>query len=476
MRKLLFLLFILFLFSNIFAQSGRQKNQNPSTPASSVVAEIKQLSVEEMFARTTNYALDKFTELEKKKIPYSEALHRNILQEQKQLAAKYAAETGGRENLAGVDFYYLGRLYWLATNADDSLAAFEKFLATPFADSEKLQTARSVIVFISADRKDFETAEKTLADYLKNQPTRKSEIAKMEKQMAYNYRLENKYELAAPHAANALEAAKSLLFDDTSRANALSQFLDAGITVFEINKELGNTEKAEQALETLKKYAVDVKSHAIYYRAVDEKIRYLIDTNRKPAALEIYRASLVQVEKDFPDKPLQNVIKSKLKKREKHYQILNETAPELVSIEHWLPGKTVTLSSLRGKVVLLDFWATWCGPCLAAFPTLVEWHNELESKGLVILGLTRYYGRQSGFNADKNAEFAFLKKFKSQYGLPYSIAVAGDQTNQIIYGARDIPTAVLIDRKGRIRYVEIGTNKSREEEILKQIEILLAEE
>lgn len=473
MRKLLFLFLTLSLISNAFAQSGRQ---NVQPPTDSAVSQIEELSIEEMFTQATNYALDKITELEQKKVPYSETLHRNILQEQKQLAAKYAAEASQRENLAGEDFYYLGRLHWLATNSEDSSVAFEKFLASPSADTDKMQTARSVVVVISATRNDFATAEKTLADYLKNQPLRKSEVAKMEKQMAQSYRLINKFDLAAPHAENALEATKSLLFDDTSRANALSQFLDAGMTVFEIHKQLGNQSKAEAALDTLKQYAVNVKSHAIYYEAVDEKIKYLIETNRRPAALALYKTSLVQLDKDFPEKGLQTFIKNKLKRRERHYEILGDTAPELASIDQWLPGEPQTLASLRGKVVLLDFWATWCGPCIAAFPSLTDWHNELQSKGLVILGLTRYYGVAEGSKVDEKSEIAFLKKFKAQYGLPYNFAVARDQTNQIVYGAKGIPTAVLIDRKGKIRYIEIGSSQSREREILEQIEILLAED
>jgi hypothetical protein len=59
--------------------------------------------------------------------------------------------------------------------------------------------------------------------------------------------------------------------------------------------------------------------------------------------------------------------------------------------------------------------------------------------------------------------------------LPYDFVVAKDNSNQIIYGAGAIPTAVLIDRKGVIRYIEIGTSRSREEEIRAEIEKLLAE-
>ncbi len=473
MRRLFILFIVIFLFSFSFAQSGRRADE---TALSSEAKVIKELTVKEMFTQATNYALDKITELEQKKVPYSESLHKEILQEQKQLAAKYASEVTSRKDLAGEDFYYLGRLHWLATNATDSAEAFKKFLAIPNGDTEMMQTARSVVVVISADAKDFETAEKTLAEYKKNQPIRTSEIAKMEKQMAHSYRLENKYELAVTHADEAFIATKTLLFEDSSRARSLSQFLDAGITAFEIQRELDNRVKAEETLETMRKYAVTVKSHSVYFRAVDERIRYLIDTKRKPAALELYKTTLKQLDQDFTDISLRNAVKSKLLKREKHYAILGETAPELASIDRWLPNNPQSFENLRGKVVLLDFWATWCGPCLAAFPSLIKLHNELEEKGLVILGVTKYYGQAYGDKADEAKEIEFLKDFKMKYKLPYSFVVAKNQANQSTYGAISIPTAVLIDRKGVVRFVESGTGETRERQINDMILKLLAEE
>ena len=119
------------------------------------------MTVKEMFTNAKNYAIDKFSELEKKNTPYSQSIHRKILKEQKQLAAKYASEASRRENLDGIDFYYLGRLHWLATNSVDSALAFEKFLATPSTDTQKQQTARSVVrCYFPPPTKIFEKAEK----------------------------------------------------------------------------------------------------------------------------------------------------------------------------------------------------------------------------------------------------------------------------------------------------------------------------
>jgi thiol-disulfide isomerase/thioredoxin len=165
----------------------------------------------------------------------------------------------------------------------------------------------------------------------------------------------------------------------------------------------------------------------------------------------------------------------RLRKREIHYKLLYEPAPELEGIDKWLPGKQVKLADLRGKVILLDFWATWCGPCFAAFPHLIEWHREYKDQGLVIIGITRYYGETAGGPASKADEFEYLRRFKEQYKLPYDFAVARDQAPHLAYGATSLPTAVLIDKTGKIRYIESGTSSSRIDEIRETILKLLKE-
>ncbi len=170
----------------------------------------------------------------------------------------------------------------------------------------------------------------------------------------------------------------------------------------------------------------------------------------------------------------QRVILSGLRGKQDHLRLQGEVAPELV-VDKWIDQTPVKLSDLRGKVVLLDFWATWCGPCIAAFPNLKGWHEKYKDKGFVILGVTKYYGEGQGRELTPAEELTFLRDFKKEHGLTYGFAVGGAGENERLYSVYSIPTAVLIDRRGTVRFIETGSGGSTEE-IAAAIEKLIQEQ
>ncbi|MFV0389466.1 MAG: redoxin family protein [Pyrinomonadaceae bacterium] len=470
-----FILSIILIFTAsgfVFSQAGRNTDSGGSSNSSGAT---NQLSPEELFLKANHYLNNKISEFETKKIPYSDRLHQQVIDEQKQLAAKYAAELRARDGISGTDYYYLGRLDWLATNADAAAEDFRKFLSTGAGTDQDKQIARSVVVVIAGNADDFATAESFLSLYYANQPMRDTEIAKMEKQLAFSYRRAKNLPLATKHADACFLATQRLLATEKSAALALSQLQDAGITAFEIYRDSGNSSMAEKQLDTLRTFAIKEQSHGVYLSAVDTKLEYLIETNRKPEMKTLFKSEYNEIAKNFENANQQDYIRRKFRQREKHLSLLGEPAIELVSIEKWMPGAPKTLASLRGKVILLDFWATWCGPCIEAFPNLREWNKEYKAEGLEIIGLTRLYGEAEGETVGKNDELTYLQKYKKEEDLPYDFAVALGQENQINYGATAIPTAVLVDRNGIIRYIRTGSSEKRLEEIHRMIKVLLAE-
>jgi thiol-disulfide isomerase/thioredoxin len=112
---------------------------------------------------------------------------------------------------------------------------------------------------------------------------------------------------------------------------------------------------------------------------------------------------------------------------------------------HTLDGKTISIESLKGKVVLLDFWATWCGPCRKALPELKELQRKNTGKPLVVISVS----------ADEDHEA--LEQFVHANGMSWTQAwdaqgrVAGG-----IFGISSLPSYVLIDAQGRIAYLMKG--------------------
>ncbi|MBX7173981.1 MAG: TlpA family protein disulfide reductase [Pyrinomonadaceae bacterium] len=464
-------LIILLLAGNLFSQAARVTSEETKQAIATVSDE---LSAEKMYSEANDYAKAKFDEFNQKKVAFNEALRVKTLQEQKQLAAKYAAMLSARTSLSGEDFYFLGMLHWLAENFDGSFESLKKYLSEANLNSEKAQMSRGIVTLVASRKKNFSEAEKYLADYLSNKPVKLRERSQMENDLANAYFEAKNYALAAPHAEEAYRAAKDSLPDQPSKARALLEITDRGRNLYEIYRESGDSAKVEATLEDLKKVAISTKSTSIYYYALDSEIKHLIETKRRQKALEMADNLKKFIERDFTDQPLQEDLLRRFKKRDVHYKLLGEPAPELVEINTWLPFETKSLASLRGKVIIMDFWATWCGPCFEAFPYLTEIYKN-QGQDVEVLGITRLYGTAEGAEADAKTEVEYLKKFKEKENLPYSFVVSQNNTNQIVYGAGAIPTAVIIDRKGIVRYIETGSNPTRGEEIQTIVNKLLAE-
>lgn len=468
---------LIFLFcAPILGQSRRVDPAAVKTLIDTTAAETSSArSVKEMFDEANAYNRNKFSDFEQKKIPVSDGLIAQTQRERKQLAAKYAAIVSKRTDLMADETYYLGMLHWIADNLDATRETFARYLEMNAPVAEKAQDVRAIMAVIYARQRQFSEAEKMSAEYSRNSPVRLSQRGQIEREIAHGLAAQNNYEAAAPHAEGSYGAYKTVAGDPASREKILNDLIDSGLFLFKTYSRLDRRSKAEAALDDMRKTALDLQAGTLWYYAVDSQIKYQIETGRKPQALENYLISLIQAGKDFTEKTVQTDLQQRLKKRAKQYKLLGESTPELAEIDRSFPGEKRAIADFRGKVVLLDFWATWCVPCIDAFPTMLEWKQDFGPEGFVILGITRYYGYAGGFAVDNPTEIDFLKRFTLNHGLTYDFLVAKDETNHRTFGAATIPTSVLIDRKGVVRYVESGTSPYRLDEMREMIVKLLAE-
>jgi thiol-disulfide isomerase/thioredoxin len=137
-------------------------------------------------------------------------------------------------------------------------------------------------------------------------------------------------------------------------------------------------------------------------------------------------------------------------------------------------GVPVKLSSFRGKVVLVDFWAVWCKPCRDTFPHLRQWDKQFKSQGLEIVGLTMYNMPPSEIGKEQ----ASLKDFARQHQLSHLLMTLPDPSFREIcnaYNVEGFPTVVLIDRKGIVRLHLVGGGERNAQAIESEIKELLAD-
>jgi thiol-disulfide isomerase/thioredoxin len=204
----------------------------------------------------------------------------------------------------------------------------------------------------------------------------------------------------------------------------------------------------------------------IYYR--DQKYE---------EANKLIDSCLEQYGKEIPKRHPLWRMKGRIASALKRGGLEGKPAPSL-EIEAWIGEQNLTLETLKGKVVLIDFWATWCGPCLRVIPHLVELYEKHKDRGLMVLGATRLYKAvrfqgQMKRNLSKEEELKLLKEFAKEYKITYPIVITAKNVSGQKYFVTGIPTVFLVDRKGNIRFHQVGAGSH--EKLDAELEKLLEE-
>jgi len=127
-------------------------------------------------------------------------------------------------------------------------------------------------------------------------------------------------------------------------------------------------------------------------------------------------------------------------------------------------GSNLRLSEHRGQVVMINFWATWCGPCRQEMPKLDEIFARYERAGFALLGV----------NIDEDSERA--QRLADELGVSFPLLFDNEQSVSRLYDVQAMPMTVMVDRSGKVRSVHYGYRAGMEQRYLDEVRALLREE
>lgn len=233
---------------------------------------------------------------------------------------------------------------------------------------------------------------------------------------------------------------------------ALSWIGRGDLLTKQFDKAEANAKQVQQlALEQLKHRALDAEPHLplALGAAIEVQAQVLSARGDRAGALALLRNELATYRTTS--------IATRIQKNINLMTLEGKAAPPLDAREYLGP-RPVSLASLRGKPVLLYFWAHWCTDCKAEEPVLAELEREYASKGLVLIAPTQRYGYVArGEEAGPAAELKYMEEIRHVYLAELlKVPAPVSEANFKNYGASTVPTLVLIDRQGIVRMYHPG--------------------
>ncbi|MDX6712525.1 MAG: hypothetical protein QOH96_3541 [Blastocatellia bacterium] len=453
-------------------------SQNQQTPivAASTATRSTVPSPAELYEEAATYEQKKFKKFEHDKVPFDPKLRDEVVAQRKALAKKNAGLLASRGVSTPADTFYLGLLYGLGDDAQNIIKTMQRYLTLDTAvESDKAQSARYTIAKFAAALDKLELAEDINAEFLKHQPQKPLEHLALERVMFAAYSRLKQNERAALHGEEALK----LAIAPSPGGKPLfgpQDIYAVGVALASTYADLNQPAKTVATLRQLQNAAINMPSLPFFNDATIRLIDALVDAGRKPEALKTLDDAIQQegiMAKG--DTQTLNAVLALLRRKQSQLRVQGEQAPELI-VTKWIGQNQLKISDLRGQVVLLDFWATWCGPCIAAIPEIRQLNEKFKSRGVVFLGVTKYYGYAKGRPLTPPQELAFLENFKKENNLPYPFAISDNDDNAVNYAVAAIPTTVIIDRKGVVRFIGTGYGPGSEKRLNDLLEKITTEQ
>lgn len=239
----------------------------------------------------------------------------------------------------------------------------------------------------------------------------------------------------------------------------------------------GQLEKALAVYEDeLRSLSPQIPHYSYYF--VGLRVPLLLELNPSTTGelrgeLKRYRAEFERraSEVEHPGrKNLYEGLASRMASATRHLDLIGKKAPDFRFTRAYNAKLPLTLESLRGKVVLIDFWATWCAPCMAAWPDLRRLYQEKGHRGLEILGVTSLqgsFGGEKGISPEREIELT--EQFIDEHQVSWPILFSDRPVNDPEYAATTLPSYAVIDRQGRIVRILVGDFEGLGERIIDRL-------